>query len=46
MPGQTMPGGDPPTPSCRVPPTLILRYLLHHKGLSTRAALESQTRAR
>jgi len=27
-----MPGRDPPPPAYCVPPALVLRYLLHHKG--------------
>jgi hypothetical protein len=38
-------GGDPPASSVSVPPTLILRYLLHHKSLPCRAALRPQTHA-
>jgi hypothetical protein len=45
VPGQGVPGGDPAPPSGRVPAALILRYLLHHKGLLSWAALASQTQA-
>src|SRR5438477_6503232 len=43
MPGLPVPRLDPAPAACRVPPTLLMRYLLHHKGLSRRAALGSQT---
>ena len=33
VPGQPVSGLDSPAPSCRVPTTLIPRYLLHHKSL-------------
>src|SRR6516165_8852460 len=34
MPGPGMPGRDPAPTARHVPPTLLLRYLLHQKGLS------------
>ena len=46
LPSQSVPGGDPAAASGRVPPALVLRYPLHHKGLPCRAALRSQTHAR
>ena len=42
LPGQPVPGSDPTPTSRRVPPALLLRYLLHHKGLPCRAALRPQ----
>jgi len=45
MTGLPVPGRHrSPTPG-RVPPALLMRYLLHQKGLSFWAALESQTQA-
>src|SRR5262249_17362720 len=31
-PSQPVPGGHPTPPTSHVPPTLIMLYLLHHKG--------------
>ena len=45
VPGLGVPCGHLPSTTGRVPPTLLMRYLLHHKGLSHWAALESQTQA-
>src|SRR5690606_14571444 len=46
MPSQRMPGLDLTATARRVPPTPCLRYLLHRKGLSCRAALRAQSQTR
>ena len=45
VPGLRVPRRHPAPAAGRVPPTLLMRYLLHHKGLPCWAALESQTQA-
>src|SRR5215471_18187792 len=45
VPGQRVPDRHPPSAASRVPPTLLMRYLLHQKGLTQRDALASQTLA-
>ncbi len=44
-PRPRVPRRHPAPPACDVPPTLFMRYLLHHKGLPRWAALSSQTQS-
>jgi len=43
MPGLPVPSLHPAPSAGRVPPALLMRYLLHSKGLSCRAALARKT---
>jgi len=42
VPGQRVPGRHPLPAACRVPPTLLMRYLHHQKGLTYRDTLAAQ----
>src|SRR5664279_4392790 len=43
MPRPRVPRRHPATAACHIPTALIMRYLLHHKGLSVRSSPESST---